>query len=236
MDWLRNGYRAKMRTTTLNSPVDVVWYRVPPGTPMFVKQTPLRSRLWAKVPENTGMGEQSDGRVCCGRFDVEWYNGAKPPGIDGGLIPCGTDAVARDGGGPDDPLFATNANGNAPCCQGPPAFVTRIGFPVGYDGTFHGNGAPPSLGQLIDYIISPGNTTGRVDSTGGDFIVNRSVLPGGSVFFQFTDLGTHWTCSLVFTVAMDFWEVETWGLRYLRVRFKRTGGSIQTMTLDWPNP
>lgn len=236
MDVIRTCYRTKMRTTTLAPPVEVQWYFTPPGAPKFTEPSVFRSRVWKDINEfaNTGMGEQSE--VCCNRKVLEYSNGNKPVGLTTGEHPCGSDEVARNGGGPDDPIFATRADGGAPCCLGPPAFTSVIHGGFGADGTFHGNGAPPSADQLINWTLIPPFLTGLTEATGGDFTVFNDALPGGQVLFQFTDLGTHWTLSLVFIVAMDFWQIETWGLRYLAVRFKATGGTAQDMTLIWPNP
>jgi len=111
-----------------------------------------------------------------------------------------------------------------------------MGLPFGADATFHGNGAPPSNGQFIFWSIQPPFVIGTTASTGGSFFIFHPSLPGGQVFFQFTDLITHWALSLVFIVSMDFSQIDVWGLRYLEVRFKRAGGSVQRMTLSWPNP
>ncbi|RPJ87008.1 MAG: hypothetical protein EHM18_03290 [Acidobacteria bacterium] len=236
MEPLRFGYRAQMRTSSLVDPIDIVWVQVPDDTPLYTGRTVFRSRNWAKEPFNDGMGEQSEGRICCGKRDIQWYSGANANRFSGGMVPCGTDDVARVGGGPEDPLFATMEDGSSPCCSGDPAFVTRLALPFGADATFHGNGAPPSLGQFIFWSIQPPFIIGTTASTGDDFTITNGSLPGGQVFFQFTNLITHWSLSLVFLVAMDFWQIDVWGLRYLEVRFKRSGGSVQRMTLSWPNP
>lgn len=112
-----------MRTSSLVPPADIVWYRTPPGAPVYGKPTAFRSRNWVYTPENEGIGEQSGPKECGVRCEIEWYNSKVPTGLITGPNPCGTDTVARYGGGPTDPLFLTNPDGSAPCCEPPPPGV-----------------------------------------------------------------------------------------------------------------
>lgn len=117
MDMLRTCYRAQMSTIQGGDAVPVTWYRTAPGALVYGATTSYRSRMWHDPPDNDGIGEQSAGRVCCGRLDVDWYNGSPPAGHSTGPNPCGTALVAVEGAGPSDPKFVTLGDGSAPCCS-----------------------------------------------------------------------------------------------------------------------
>jgi len=79
----------------------------------------FRSRLWLPPEDwdNDGIGEQTE--LCCEKRYLDWVSGSPPVPNIVGPIPCGSPAVFKDGGGPDDPLFMTNADGTANCCRHP---------------------------------------------------------------------------------------------------------------------
>lgn len=106
-----------MRTIQGEPPVEVVWFQVPDDRAAYSGWTVFRSTNWVDDPTNHGLGEQSEGLVCCGKRDVVWYNSKAPAEYFGGN-PCGSDAVARRGAIPGvDPTFMTNDRGQAPCCE-----------------------------------------------------------------------------------------------------------------------
>lgn len=188
MNWLRFGYRCKMRTSSLVDPIDVVHYQVAHDTPMYQKVNVYGSRLWMKEPFNEGFGEQSDGRVCCGKQDVDWYNGAHPVKRSGGEIPCGTDEVARYGGGPDDPLFPTLADGSAPCCLGGFAWTnTLLMFSGPTLSSFAGKGnsiPEAAYMSIFDFDAVPDLVSGRFNFFPfNTFEYNRESAPEAVVVF-----------------------------------------------------
>jgi len=236
MDVIRTCYRVKMRTTTEAAPVEVQWYFTNPGAPVFTGPTVFRSRMWKDIADfpNTGMGEQTE--VCANRKVVDYSNGAEPPGLTTGLEPCGSDDVARDGGGPTDPIFATRLDGGAPCCLGPPAFTTHIGHNVGMDGTFHGIGDYPADGVFVLLLYT---WDGGGSSAG-------AMAGGGVVQFDFPHEGAT-TLTVVFSpipnptvvnvsadASITFSEIVTWGVRYLQFRIKFTvSGTMYNFTMQW---
>lgn len=237
MDVIRTSYTTKMRTATDVNPVTVRWYFTPPGAPAFTEPSVFRSRVWRDVEDfaNTGMGEQTE--ACFGRKVIEWANGQPPPGLLTGPHPCGSDEVARTGAGPGDPVFTTRIDGGAPCCIGPYAFAAAFQYLHGMDGSFHGQGQVPPDGVfgLWSFIGSPFPITGGFSGTGGSWQLVSLFLPGGQITFVVGGVYPAYSVSMVFPVAMDHSEIEVWGVRYLRARYKATGGSMTTIFLTWPD-
>lgn len=116
---LRSAYHSQMRTIQGADPVDVVWYRTPPGAAVYGDTTSFRSRIWCDPKDNAGIGEQANTLHCCGKFDMVWSNGQPPAGASTGPAPCGSALVAVEGAGPGDPTFVTLGDGSAPCCNPP---------------------------------------------------------------------------------------------------------------------
>lgn len=118
MDPLRFGYQSWMQTIQGGDPVRVVWFRVPDSTPAYTGTTVFRSRNWEDEHENDGIGEQEEPTE--GKRRLEWYSG-HPPAMYHGGHPCGSDLAAQEGALPGrDPIFQTNAIGQAPCCASAP--------------------------------------------------------------------------------------------------------------------
>lgn len=234
IDWLRNAYRAKMKTVSYLPPVDVVWFQVPNDTPMFGKACAFRSRFWFKEPFNDGIGEQNAGRTCCKKMDVEWYNGAVATEFSGGLVPCGSDAVAKSGAGPDDPVFATTIDGSAPCCAGPPAWTsTLLPFTGPTLSFFHGKGnsiAEGAFFSLFDFDAVPPLSTGRFNFFPFNTIeYNREGAPEAVVVFT-GDPEAPDTIDLDFpNVSTETIQVVFWGVGVARflIRFNVSGNTHQ---------
>lgn len=237
MDWLRSAYRAKMRTTTYLPPVDVVWYEVPPTTPMYTKQTALRSRFWAKVPENDGVGEQSAGRVCCGRFDVEWYNGKKPDGASGGLVPCGTDEAAKSGATEDDPIFVTTAQGNAPCCDSTWNDIALMGLTFDWTTEGYGNAIVSFDNTMLTDLSTDPPTQyfppSLFDNSRWPF--DQEGAYEAQAIFQFSPVPD---VRLLFRdISVTRLETVWWGIGTVKLRYLfNASGHIRTFLITWVSP
>jgi len=239
MNWLRFAYRVKMRTSSLVDPVDVVHVQVPNDTPMFQKENIFGSRLYHPDPAWDGMGEQWEGPVCCGKRNVIWYNGAHANRVAGGLVPCGSDAVAEFGGGIDDPLFGTLSDGSSPCCTGPPAFVSHIGHSVGIDGTFHGFGNAPQVGEFVQLLdVGPPFPTSFFATSGGEvtiFPFDREGATQCTIVFDVD--GDPPTVQITFNASVAFTLVHYWANGRLAFRTKFTiSDNVHEFGMIWAQP
>jgi hypothetical protein len=117
MDYLRFGYEAMMRTYRNRDPVPVVWFRAPTGAVAYKDLNVFRSKNWVSPIVWDGIGEQSTGRSCCGKRDIEWEDSYMPAGYTG-LSYAGTPRVAAIGGVyPADPPIALRPDGSPFVCK-----------------------------------------------------------------------------------------------------------------------
>lgn len=113
-----------MQTTRDGSlpPVEVVWFRVPSGTPKYTGVTYFRSRNYLQYEEgqqdNYTPGEQNLEESDCSRScRLPYYRGDYPaPYLSDGTV-CGSSEVWRNGGTAADETLVTSSRGVAPCCQ-----------------------------------------------------------------------------------------------------------------------
>lgn len=65
-DYLRVGYRVKMRTYATLDPIDVAWFEAPEGANHYSTGSTMRSRNWLDATEkpNVGLGEQRPADGC----------------------------------------------------------------------------------------------------------------------------------------------------------------------------
>jgi hypothetical protein len=222
-----------MKTIIGGDAAPVVWYRVTPTTPAFSGTTAFRSRHYHEPPDNDGIGEQSDGRICCGKRDEEWYRGNPPADLVPGPHPCGSDAVARTGAGPSDPTFMTGPDGSAPCCAPVPVWGPSIvGIPdiSGEPRTF---GDFPPSGVTVHWADDEGHS-GSFISSGTFTTVPYGFHSAASYFLSFTMTPFPPTCVTIWPVSMSDDRTVAWGKGYVRrvVRFA-SGGFVVTTTYTW---
>jgi len=236
MDVLRNGYKVKMKTGEGLAPAEVVWYRTPPGAPVYSDETAFRSQVWRDVLDwpNTGLGEQTE--QCDERKVIDWVDGEPPVGLLTGDEPCGSPEVFRRGGLDGDEIFMTRANGGAPCCLGPAAFISNVLYNIQLDGTFHGHGLEIIAGDIA-VLHDEGPPTAQ------DFFQNPG--PGSSIFDYTREGATQCTfafnmavdppvVNITFNTSVDFLIIHYWGLRVIAFRVKFGGtGNVHEMVMEW---
>jgi len=239
MDVIRTCYTTKMRTTTLVEPVTVRWYFTEPGAPVFEGPSVFRSRIWKDLNDfpNTGMGEQSE--ICSERKVVDYVNGSKPPGATVGEHPCGSDLVAKNGAGPDDPVFPTSFDGVAPCCLGPMVWTSTILVFTGPTmSLFEGKGNSIAEGVFMNLFcatVDPPLAVGRTNlEPFNTFPFEREGAPECVVVFTGPPEAPT-TVDLDFpTVSTTTLQVVWWGngtARFL-IRFN-VSGNTHAIEIQW---
>lgn len=232
MDFLRSCYKAKMRTIIGADPVDVIWFRVSDDTPMYSTPNIFTSRVWCVDPFNDQMGEQSAGRVCCGSQDIDWWNGRPPPALVPGPHPCGTDAVAQTGAGPDDPKFMTGDDGSAPCCAPEPGWSASIFGTIGVRGEWSTSGAYPPVGVTIFWFDNLGNSGSAVAGSG------FTTFPYPHLGFTSFDLQYFFSPPvpphIQFFASTTSEVVQFWGANTLRTALTTVPpGFLRIFTFNW---
>lgn len=120
VDYIRTCYVEKMKVWQDREPIEVRWFRAPPGARLLPGPHPFGSmRTWDKGEFNS---PQYPGEHSYVRYD----KGENPIGYKGEGY-CGPDVAIQEGGKTGrDPIITTEADGWSPCC-GPRETVTVCG-------------------------------------------------------------------------------------------------------------
>ena len=105
MDYLRSGYRTRMRLfKDSDYSIPVIWYRADPSAEVYRASSRFRSWNWQTRPTTPGVGEETGPRP--------YYDGHTPFLVDG-RNPVGTPRQFREGSIQGDPFFPYDAQGLA---------------------------------------------------------------------------------------------------------------------------
>lgn len=222
-----------MRTIIGGSPVDVVWYRAEPGASMYTHPTVFRSRQWVDPHKNTGIGEQSEGDICCGRQWVDWYNGRPPAALVAGDHTCGTDLVAETGAGPGDPTFVTGPDGAAPCCLTQGSWLSGIAGNHNVFGFWQSRGPYPPSGVLVSWEDDDGHTGSNVSA--GSFTTYPYPYYGFTSFdLLFTPSVNPTNVRIIFFASVSSEAIYAWGDGYLQIAINTIPpGFLRIFTFRW---